>query len=202
MLIVEENAAYGCGQRHPVHHQQPQRAIHQQVSPAPTPPRPIGTPCSTTALMTISTCSTGRIWVCPSPSRTRPRPWSMSCIPPASPGRATWRTFRRHAPRWLDERRPVRRGSQSVPLFHELPAGGGGWCSSANAGTEGVVPYPGSSGIEAALDGANAPAFAFVVPNDCNDMHGDTNQHRRALPTPAISWSLPVTAGCRPICRR
>jgi Phosphoesterase family/IPT/TIG domain len=61
--------------------------------------------------------------------------------------------------------------------FKNYSTGSGGWCSSANAGSEGVVPYPGPgpTGIGAALDGPNAPAFAFVVPNDCNDMHGDTS---------------------------
>ncbi len=76
--------------------------------------------------------------------------------------------------------------------FTNYSAGGGGWCSSANAGSEGVVPYPGSSGIAAALDGANAPAFAFVVPNDCNDMHGDTSA---ASPCATDTSDQLVTAG-------
>ena len=59
--------------------------------------------------------------------------------------------------------------------FTKYSAASGGWCSSANLGTEGVLPDPGSSGLVAALDGANAPDFVFLVPNDCDDMHGDTN---------------------------
>ena len=51
----------------------------------------------------------------------------------------------------------------------------GGWCSNANLSTEGVVPYPGASGLKTALDAAGAPDFVYVVPNDCNEMHGDTN---------------------------
>ena len=47
-----------------------------------------------------------------------------------------------------------------------------GWCSSGNLSTEGVVPYPGSSGLVSALNGANAPDFVFLVPNDCDEMHG------------------------------
>ena len=49
----------------------------------------------------------------------------------------------------------------------------GGWCSTANLGTEGVVAYPGSSGFVKALDAANAPDFVYLVPNDCDEMQGD-----------------------------
>jgi hypothetical protein len=50
----------------------------------------------------------------------------------------------------------------------------GGWCSSANLSTEGVVAYPGSSGLVTALNSANAPDFVYLVPNDCDEMQGDT----------------------------
>jgi phosphatidylinositol-3-phosphatase len=50
-----------------------------------------------------------------------------------------------------------------------------GWCSSANQSTEGVLPYPGSSTLLSTLNGANAPDFVWITPNDCHDMHGDTN---------------------------
>jgi protocatechuate 3,4-dioxygenase beta subunit len=50
--------------------------------------------------------------------------------------------------------------------------GSSGWCSNGNLGSEGVVPYPGSSGLVSALDGSNAPDFVFLVPNDCDEMHG------------------------------
>src|SRR5450631_4045608 len=48
----------------------------------------------------------------------------------------------------------------------------GGWCSTANQNTEGVVLYPGASGLVSALNGANAPSFVWITPNDCDDMHG------------------------------
>ena len=47
------------------------------------------------------------------------------------------------------------------------------WCSSSNLNTEGVLPYPGSSGLAATLNGANPPAFVWITPNDCDNMHGD-----------------------------
>jgi Phosphoesterase family/IPT/TIG domain len=59
--------------------------------------------------------------------------------------------------------------------FVNSSTSGGGWCSSANISTEGVVPYPGASGLAADLDAANAPDFVFLVPNDCDEMHGDTS---------------------------
>jgi Phosphoesterase family/IPT/TIG domain len=76
--------------------------------------------------------------------------------------------------------------------FTNYSTASAGWCSSANAGSEGVVAYPGSSLIAAALDGANAPDFALVVPNDCNDMHGDTNA---ASPCAADTSDQLVSAG-------
>ncbi len=51
----------------------------------------------------------------------------------------------------------------------------GGWCSSADLSTEGIVPYPGSSAFITALDATAAPDFVYLVPNDCHEMHGDRN---------------------------
>lgn len=51
----------------------------------------------------------------------------------------------------------------------------GAWCSSANLSTEGIVPYPGTSGLVSALDASNAPDFVYLEPNNCHDMHGDNN---------------------------
>jgi hypothetical protein len=48
------------------------------------------------------------------------------------------------------------------------------WCSSSNLSTEGVVPYPGSSTMVSQLDASGAPDFVYLVPNDCDEMHGDT----------------------------
>jgi hypothetical protein len=59
--------------------------------------------------------------------------------------------------------------------FTKYTTNSGGWCSSANQSTEGVLPYPGSSGLLTALGGANAPDLVWITPNDCHDMHGDTN---------------------------
>jgi hypothetical protein len=53
--------------------------------------------------------------------------------------------------------------------YNSTPSGA--WCSTANQNTEGVV-NPGASGLVSALNGANAPDFAWITPNDCNDMHG------------------------------
>src|ERR1700692_2735221 len=58
--------------------------------------------------------------------------------------------------------------------FTKFTTNSGGWCSSANQSTEGVLPYPGSSGLLTALGGANAPDFVWITPNDCHSMHGDT----------------------------
>ena len=54
--------------------------------------------------------------------------------------------------------------------YNSTPSGA--WCSTANQNTEGVLVYPGASGLVSALNGANAPDFAWITPNDCNDMHG------------------------------
>ena len=59
--------------------------------------------------------------------------------------------------------------------FTKYSSQSGGWCSSSNLDTEGVLPYPGSGGLVSALAGANAPAFVWVTPNDCDNMHGDTS---------------------------
>ena len=58
--------------------------------------------------------------------------------------------------------------------FTHYSSAPGGWCNSANLGTEGVLPYPGPSGLVTALNAADAPDFVFLVPNDCDDMHGDS----------------------------
>jgi hypothetical protein len=59
--------------------------------------------------------------------------------------------------------------------FVNSSTSGGGWCSNANINTEGVVPYTGASDFVNDLDGPNAPDFVFLVPNDCDEMHGDTS---------------------------
>jgi len=59
--------------------------------------------------------------------------------------------------------------------FTNYSSASGGWCNSANLSTEGVLPYPGSSGLVSALTGSNAPDFVWITPNDCNNMHGDPN---------------------------
>ncbi|HEY8675763.1 MAG TPA: alkaline phosphatase family protein, partial [Candidatus Dormibacteraeota bacterium] len=59
--------------------------------------------------------------------------------------------------------------------FTRYTTNSGGWCSSANQNTEGVLRYPGASGLVSALNGSNAPDFVWITPNDCNDMHGDSN---------------------------
>jgi hypothetical protein len=51
----------------------------------------------------------------------------------------------------------------------------GGWCSSADLSTEGIVRYPGSSAFITALDATTAPDFVYLLPNDCHEMHGDRN---------------------------
>jgi len=57
--------------------------------------------------------------------------------------------------------------------FTNDTATSGGWCSASNLSTEGVLPYPGSSGLLTALAGVGAPDFVWITPNDCNNMHGD-----------------------------
>jgi phospholipase C len=71
----------------------------------------------------------------------------------------------------------------------------GKWCSTPDLSTEGVVPYPGSSALVSALDATTAPDFVFVMPNDCNEMHGDTNtgstcatDNQRQLITAGDTW--------------
>ena len=59
--------------------------------------------------------------------------------------------------------------------FFNYSKASGGWCSSANHSTEGVLRYPGSSGLVSALTGSNAPDFVWITPNDCHNMHGDSN---------------------------
>jgi hypothetical protein len=61
--------------------------------------------------------------------------------------------------------------------FKNYSSASGGWCSSANLSSEGVLPYPGSSGLVSTLDGASAPDFVFLVPNDCDEMHGDPSSN-------------------------
>jgi hypothetical protein len=45
------------------------------------------------------------------------------------------------------------------------------WCTTSG---EGVIPYPGVSGMLSTLNGSTPPAFVWISPNDCNEMHGDT----------------------------
>jgi Phosphoesterase family/IPT/TIG domain len=59
--------------------------------------------------------------------------------------------------------------------FTRYTTNSGGWCSSANLSTEGVLRYPGSSGLLSALNGTNAPDFVWITPNNCHNMHGDTS---------------------------
>jgi phosphatidylinositol-3-phosphatase len=71
----------------------------------------------------------------------------------------------------------------------------GKWCSSTDLSTEGVVPYPGSSALVSALDATSAPDFVDLVPNDCNEMHGDkktgstcATDDQRQLITAGDTW--------------
>ena len=66
----------------------------------------------------------------------------------------------------------------------------GSYCTSGSS--EGVVPYPGSSGLVTALDGVSAPDFVFITPNDCNDMHGSTSGSTTCA---GYSGSQLITAG-------
>ena len=59
--------------------------------------------------------------------------------------------------------------------FAEYGTTAGDWCSKANLSTEGVVPYTGSAPLVSALDATNAPDFVELIPNDCDEMHGDKN---------------------------
>ena len=76
--------------------------------------------------------------------------------------------------------------------FTKYSSSSGGWCSSADLSSEGVVPYPGSGGLVSALNGANAPDFVFLVPNDCDEMHGDTSS---GSPCASSSNSQLIKAG-------
>ena len=55
-------------------------------------------------------------------------------------------------------------------------------------------PYPGASSAVSVLDGASAPAFAFITPNACNDMHscsvstGDAWLKANVQPILQSSW--------------
>jgi hypothetical protein len=59
--------------------------------------------------------------------------------------------------------------------FTKYTTNSGGWCSSTNLSKEGVLTYPGSSSLVSTLDAANPPDFVWITPNDCDNMHGDTN---------------------------
>ena len=99
----------------------------------------------------------------------------MSCTAPALPGRATWRACHRTVPRARRATACTTRITTPSIYFTKYSSASGGWCNSANLGSEGVLPAPSASGLVTALDGANAPDFVFLVPNDCDDMHGDTS---------------------------
>lgn len=66
-------------------------------------------------------------------------------------------------------------GHNPFHYFTKYTSNAGGWCSSTNLSSEGVLTYPGSTGLVTALDGTNPPAFVEISPNACHDMHGDTN---------------------------
>jgi protocatechuate 3,4-dioxygenase beta subunit len=66
------------------------------------------------------------------------------------------------------------------------------WCSSSNLSTEGVLPYPGSSGLTSALNGANPPDFVWITPNNCDNMHSDTST---GSPCKGSSNSQLISAG-------
>jgi phosphatidylinositol-3-phosphatase len=59
--------------------------------------------------------------------------------------------------------------------FTKYTTNSGGWCSSTNLSKEGVLTYPGSSSLVSTLNAANPPDFVWITPNDCDNMHGDTN---------------------------
>jgi acid phosphatase len=64
-------------------------------------------------------------------------------------------------------------GHNPYHSFKNYTTNTGGWCS--NLSTEGVVAYPGASGLLTALTATNAPDFVQISPNNCDNMHGDTN---------------------------
>ena len=76
--------------------------------------------------------------------------------------------------------------------FTNYTTSAAGWCSIANQTTEGVLPYPGASGLVSALNGANAPDFVWITPNECNDMHGQVstckNSSNNQLITAGDTW--------------
>jgi|ERR1700680_961527 len=57
-----------------------------------------------------------------------------------------------------------------------------------------VLPYPGTSGLTAALNGANAPDFVWITPNQLDDMHsasvtaGDNWLKANIAPVLASPW--------------
>lgn len=57
-----------------------------------------------------------------------------------------------------------------------------------------VLPYPGASGLIAALDGANAPDFVWITPNLIDDMHdgtvadGNAWLHTNLAPVLSSTW--------------
>jgi hypothetical protein len=57
--------------------------------------------------------------------------------------------------------------------FTKYTTSTGGWCSTANQNTEGVLVYPPSGGLVPTLTGPNAPDFVWITPNDCDNMHGN-----------------------------
>jgi acid phosphatase len=59
--------------------------------------------------------------------------------------------------------------------FSKYTTNSGGWCSSTNLGSEGVLTYPATGTLVATLDGAKPPDFVWITPNDCDNMHGDTS---------------------------
>ncbi len=59
--------------------------------------------------------------------------------------------------------------------FAEYGTTAGDWCSTANLNTEGIVPYAGSTALVSALNATSAPDFVELIPNDCDEMHGDRN---------------------------
>jgi hypothetical protein len=67
-------------------------------------------------------------------------------------------------------------GHNPFDYFTEYTSNPGGWCSSTNLSEEGVLAYPGSSTLVSTLDAANPPDFVWITPNQCDDMHGDTNK--------------------------
>ena len=76
--------------------------------------------------------------------------------------------------------------------FTKYTTNSGGWCSSTNLGSEGVLTYPGASSLVTTLDAANPPDFVWITPNNCKNMHGDTSA---GSPCPSSTHSQLVKAG-------